>query len=75
MVLPESQAEVGDLDLRRVKISKGGQISIPAEIRHRWETNMVEISDLGDRVVIRPVPNDPIAEAKGALPRLKRGRR
>src|SRR6202011_900087 len=34
----------------RVKISKGGQISIPATIRHRWGTSTVALDDQGDRV-------------------------
>ncbi len=52
---------------RRLKISKGGQISIPAEIRHRWETSTVALEDLGDRVVLAPAPDDPVAAAEGAL--------
>lgn len=52
---------------RRMKISRGGQISIPASIRHRWGTSTVMLEDLGDRVVIAPAPDDPIAAAEGAL--------
>lgn len=51
----------------RVKISKGGQISIPAPIRHRWETSTVALEDQGDRIVLEPAPDDPIAAAEGAL--------
>jgi bifunctional DNA-binding transcriptional regulator/antitoxin component of YhaV-PrlF toxin-antitoxin module len=49
------------------KITKGGQISLPAEVRKRWQTKAVGVEDLGDRVVIRPLPDDPIAAARGAL--------
>jgi AbrB family looped-hinge helix DNA binding protein len=52
---------------RRVKISKGGQISIPATIRHRWATSTVALEDQGDRIVLEPAPDDPIAAAEGAL--------
>lgn len=52
---------------RRMRISKGGQISIPAEIRHRWDTSSVALDDQGDRIVIEPAPDDPIAAAEGAL--------
>ena len=52
---------------RRVKISKGGQISIPAAIRHRWGTSTVALEDQGDRIVLEPAPDDPIAAAEGAL--------
>jgi bifunctional DNA-binding transcriptional regulator/antitoxin component of YhaV-PrlF toxin-antitoxin module len=52
---------------RRMKISKGGQISIPARIRHRWATSTVALDDQGDRIVIEPAPDDPIAAAEGAL--------
>ena len=52
---------------RRVRISKGGQISIPAAIRHRWGTSMVSLEDQGHRIVLEPTPDDPIAAAEGAL--------
>jgi bifunctional DNA-binding transcriptional regulator/antitoxin component of YhaV-PrlF toxin-antitoxin module len=52
---------------RRMKISKGGQISIPAAIRHRWATSTVALDDQGDRIVLEPAPDDPIAAAEGAL--------
>jgi bifunctional DNA-binding transcriptional regulator/antitoxin component of YhaV-PrlF toxin-antitoxin module len=49
------------------KITTGGQISLPASIRRRWQTRSVAVEDLGDRVVIRPLPDDPIVAARGAL--------
>jgi AbrB family looped-hinge helix DNA binding protein len=52
---------------KRVKISKGGQISIPAAIRHRWATSTVALEDQGDRIVLEPAPDDPIDAAEGAL--------
>ena len=51
----------------RVRISKGGQISIPATIRHRWGTSTVALEDQGDRIILEPAPDDPIAAAEGAL--------
>ena len=50
-----------------MKISRGGQISIPAPVRHRWGTSTVSVEDRGDRLVIAPAPDDPIAAAEGAL--------
>ena len=49
------------------KVTKGGQISLPAQVRQRWQANAVGIEDLGDHVVVRPLPDDPIAAARGAL--------
>jgi len=49
------------------KITTGGQISLPAAVRNRWRTKAVAVEDLGDRVVVRPLPDDPIAAARGAL--------
>jgi hypothetical protein len=49
------------------RISKGGQISIPAAIRHRWATDRVLLEDRGSAVLVRPVPADPIAAARGSL--------
>ncbi len=51
----------------RLRISKGGQVSIPARIRHRWGTSTVALSDEGHRVVLEPAADDPIAAAEGAL--------
>ena len=39
-------------------ISRNGQVSIPAETRARWRTRKVIVVDLGDRVVMRPAPDD-----------------
>ena len=52
---------------QRARISKGGQISIPAAIRHRWGTTTLALDDQGDRIVLEPAPDDPIAAAEGAL--------
>ena len=51
----------------RMRITNGGQISIPAAIRHRWSTSTVVLDDQGGRIVIEPAPDDPIAAAEGAL--------
>ena len=52
---------------KRMKISKGGQVSIPAPIRKRWETSTLTLEDQGDRIVFAPAPDDPIAAAAGAF--------
>jgi hypothetical protein len=36
-------------------------------VRKRWGTKSVALEDLGDRVIVRPLPDDPIAAARGAL--------
>jgi AbrB family looped-hinge helix DNA binding protein len=51
----------------RHKITKAGQVSIPAEIRARWETSTVAIEDEGDRIVVHPVPDDPISALLGVF--------
>jgi bifunctional DNA-binding transcriptional regulator/antitoxin component of YhaV-PrlF toxin-antitoxin module len=53
--------------MRTFKITRGGQISIPAGIRHRWKTTVVTLEDFDDHVVLRPAIADPIAAARGAL--------
>ena len=52
---------------QRMKITRGGQISIPAPIRRRWATSTVTLRDEGGRLVIEPAADDPIAAADGAL--------
>lgn len=51
----------------RMKITRGGQVSVPAAIRHRWGTSTVTLTDEGTRIVLEPAPDDPIAAAEGAL--------
>lgn len=46
-------------------VSQNGQVSIPAETRARWQTRQVIVVDLGDRVVMRPLGDDPIGELEG----------
>lgn len=52
---------------KRMKISKGGQVSIPAPIRKRWGTTTVVLEDRGEEIVLKPVPDDPIAAAAGVF--------
>jgi hypothetical protein len=52
---------------RTLKVTRGGQISVRAEIRRRWGTSTIAMEDLGDRIVLTPAPDDPIAAAPGAL--------
>lgn len=51
--------------MTKLKITAGGQVSLPAEIRRRWGTQAVYIEDLGDHAVVRPLPDDPIAAVRG----------
>jgi bifunctional DNA-binding transcriptional regulator/antitoxin component of YhaV-PrlF toxin-antitoxin module len=51
----------------RHAITSAGQVSLPAEVRHRWDTSAVLIVDEGDRLVVRPVPADPIEALRGIL--------
>ena len=53
--------------MKKYKVTTSGQVSLPAAARRRWGTNIVGVEDLGDRVVVRPLPDDPIAAARGAL--------
>lgn len=50
-----------------LKISKGGQISIPARIRKRWGVQRLIVDDRGDVLVVTPLPDDPLKAARGAL--------
>ena len=56
--------------MRRLKITRGGQVSVPADVRRRWGTNTVMVEDMGDHVVLRPASDDPVAAAYGAFAHL-----
>lgn len=58
------------MTMRFLKISRGGQVSLPAAVRNRWDTSTVVIEDRGSEVLLRPAPDDPVAAAKGALAQL-----
>lgn len=49
----------------RFKITRGGQVTIPASVRRRWGTSTVVAEDHGDTLVLRPAPDDPIEAAYG----------
>lgn len=53
--------------MKVTKISQGGQIQVPAEVRKRWGTRNVMIDDAGAYIRISPIPEDPIAAAAGSL--------
>ena len=46
-------------------VSRNGQVSIPADTRARWNTRRVVVVDLGDRVVMRPLGDDPVDDLEG----------
>ncbi|MGH9151932.1 MAG: hypothetical protein ACRD03_05975 [Acidimicrobiales bacterium] len=46
-------------------VSQNGQVSIPAETRARWKARKVVVVDLGDRVVVRPLGDQPVDELQG----------
>lgn len=48
-----------------LNVSDRGQISLPADIRHRWQIRRVMLIDDGDSVTLRPVPDDPVAAVTG----------
>jgi len=53
--------------MKRLRISAGGQVSVPAAIRQRWKTKVVVAEDRGDHLILRPAPEDPIEAAHGAF--------
>jgi bifunctional DNA-binding transcriptional regulator/antitoxin component of YhaV-PrlF toxin-antitoxin module len=53
--------------MKRLRISAGGQVSVPATVRRRWNTRVVVADDRGDHLILRPAPEDPIEAAMGAF--------
>jgi AbrB family looped-hinge helix DNA binding protein len=48
-----------------INISERGQISIPSEIRSKWQVRRLLLVDEGDRIVLRPVADDPVGAVAG----------
>ena len=57
---------MNSMDGTQVKVSRNGQVSVPAAVRHRWGTSTVLIIDRGDYAIVRPIPDDPIEALRGA---------
>lgn len=53
------------MDARRAKVTRNGQVSLPAELRHRWDADAVLVIDRGDYAIVRPIPADPLAALRG----------
>jgi len=53
--------------MKQIRITRGGQISVPAEVRRRWNTSRVTLDDRGDRLIVAPAPDDPITALRGSL--------
>jgi len=49
-----------------LKITSSGQVSIPAEVRRRWNVDRVRMVDHGDHITFEPIP-DNIWEASRGL--------
>lgn len=54
------------MDAVQAKVTRNGQVSLPAELRHRWGAGSVLVIDRGDYAIVRPVPIDPLAALRGA---------
>lgn len=48
-----------------MKVSRNGQVSIPAATRTRWQADRVVVVDLGDYLVMRPTSTDPVGAVVG----------
>lgn len=54
------------MDAMQAKVTSNGQVSLPAELRHRWNAGSVLVIDRGEYAIVRPVPADPVATLRGA---------
>ena len=50
----------------KAKVTRGGQFSLPAELRHRWKASAVLVVDRGEYAIVRPIPDDPVTALLGA---------
>jgi bifunctional DNA-binding transcriptional regulator/antitoxin component of YhaV-PrlF toxin-antitoxin module len=49
----------------QAKVTRSGQVSLPAELRHRWGADSVLVIDRGDYAIVRPIPGDTVAALRG----------
>lgn len=50
----------------RAKVTRNGQISLPAHLRGRWRSTSVLVIDKGDYAIVRPIPADPVGVLRGS---------
>jgi len=50
----------------KAKVTRNGQVSLPAELRHRWGADSVLVIDRGDYAIVRPIPADTVAALHGS---------
>jgi len=50
-----------------MKITASGQISLPADVRQRWEVTRVRLIDYGDHVEVHPLADNVVASTVGAF--------
>lgn len=55
-----------DMEAVRAKVTGNGQVSLPAELRRRWDAEAVLMIDRGDYAIVRPIPEDPLRWLRGA---------
>ena len=59
--------------MKVVTLTRGGQVSIPAEYRRGWTSNRVIVRETDEGLLLTPMPDDPIAAAAGSLKHLLAG--
>jgi len=63
--------------MQKVKISAKGQISIPAELRRRYDLNMGDqllVRETEEGMVLTPISEHPILQLRGSL-KTKQGKK
>lgn len=54
------------MEATQAKVTRNGQVSLPAPLRHRWATERVLVIDRGDYAIVRPIPDDIVAALRGS---------
>jgi bifunctional DNA-binding transcriptional regulator/antitoxin component of YhaV-PrlF toxin-antitoxin module len=56
-----------DHSMTTLKITSSGQVSIPAEVRRRWNVERVRMIDHGDHITFEPLPDNVWEASIGAF--------
>jgi len=64
--MAHSMRSMTSMGATRAKVTRNGQVSLPAELRHRWGAGSVLVIDRGNYAIVRPIPEDTIAALQGA---------
>lgn len=62
-----SMSTIHEGSIHHMRVTSGGQVSLPADVRRRWNAARVRITDEGHRLIVEPAADNPFEDLIGIL--------